>query len=162
MADDRPPHDDDDRGPGFDVWLPAAAAIAAAFFMIAAAHAETPQPVSEPSPIYEAWRFDGAAVAREAAEAAASRATAETGSVRSRIAVTVVALPVLETALVASDPAVGATVAAAPAPPMAPVEPPRPSPGWGRLAAALGIAVLLASALIGIARVWHRTEPSLA
>jgi hypothetical protein len=158
MADDRRPDDGDDRGAGWDVWLPAAAAIAAAF-MIAAAHAETPPPVSEPRPIYEAWRFDEAAIAREAAEAAAIRAAAEADAARTNVTVRVVALPVLEPTPVADGPQSGVMAVATVSPPGDAAPPPG---GWVRLLAPLAIAALLVGALIGIARVWHRTEPSLA
>jgi hypothetical protein len=154
MADDRRPHDHDDRA-GIDVWLPAAVAIAAALFAIAGAHAET----APPRPIYDPARFDAAAIARETAEAAALRAGVAATDARRRAAVRVVALPVIETALVEDDPAAGAAAVAAPAPRADAA--PGPA-GWVRLLAPLAIAGLLLGALVGIGRVWQRTEPSLA
>lgn len=152
MADDRRSHDSDERSAGFDVWLPAATAVAAALFMLTAAHAET----AAPRPIYDSARFEAAEVAREAAEAAAVEATAAfTAAERHRVEVQVVALPALETALVEADPAAGQTAIAASA------EPTRAG-GWLRIAAPLAIAALLAAALAGLGRLWHRTEPSLA
>jgi len=156
MADERRPRDEDDRSAGFDVWLPAAAAVAAALFMLASAHAET----APPRAIYDAARFDEAAIAREAAEADAARAMSEADRAERRhIAVRVVALPVIEATAVAAEAAIPAPAAM----PQAPVEAAIPArPGWLRVLAPLGIAMLLAAALVGIGRVWHRTEPSLA
>lgn len=160
MAEERRPHDgDEDRSAGLDVWLPAAAAVAAALFLIAAAHAET----APPRAIYDATRFAEAAVEREMAEAAVARAAAEADRAAAvaghRKAVEVVALPVIEPgrAAPAVPPVRPADLAAAA------VEPaPAVRPGWVRTLLPLGIAALLAAALAGIARVWKRTEPSLA
>jgi hypothetical protein len=160
MADERHTHltDREDRSSGLDVWLPAAAAIIAAFVLIATAHAET----APPRVIYDAARFDEAAIAREAADVAIARAEAEAGATvtrRHQMAVTVVALTALEAPAARPAPA-AVPVAASPAltaARMAPV-----APGWLRTLLPLGIAALLALALIGIARVWTRTEPSLA
>lgn len=155
MADDRR-NDRNDRSGGLDVWLPAAAAIGAALFMLASAHA-----ADGPHRIYDEARFSAAAVERDAAEAAIARgdyaALAADEAVRQadRARVDVAPLPPLDPSPVQAGPEALAVAAVAPAQPAA-----RAS-GWGRVAAALAIAALLIGALVGIGRVWQRTEPSL-
>ncbi|MBL9011372.1 MAG: hypothetical protein JNL56_09360 [Alphaproteobacteria bacterium] len=125
-----------DGGAGWDVWLPAVVAIAAALFIVGLAQA-----AEAPRPIFDAARFEPSAVARESAAAAPREGLA----VRP---VAVAALPDLSPRA-APPPDRPVTVARNEERQLLPAE---------RLAAAAGIAALLVHVLLVLARQWRRTE----
>lgn len=132
----RRPRSRTDGGAGWDVWLPAVVAIAAALFIVGLAQA-----AEGPRPIFDAARFEPSAVARETAAA-----SPRSGLAARPVAVT--ALPDLSPRA-APPPERPVTIARNEARRLLPAE---------RLAAAIGIAALLVCVLLALGRQWRRTE----
>jgi len=150
---------------GLDVWLPILVAIAAAFFLLLSANAQT----AAPRPIYDAQRFSMTQAERTALEEGAARlaeATIQLEATRARLLpahVEMRALPALAAGPVATPrytPAYTQTYT----PAVRPVLISRgaasdDSSGGVRLAIALVIAAMLGGALFMLDRTWRRTGP---
>ncbi|MFT3811256.1 MAG: hypothetical protein QM698_15195 [Micropepsaceae bacterium] len=153
---------------GLDVWLPVLVAIAAAFFLLLSANAQT----AAPRPIYDAQRFVMTEAERTALEEGAARladAAAALEETRVRLVpghVEMRALPALAAVQVAT-PRYTPSYTRTYTPPAA-----RPvlisgaagsdaSAGWGRLVLAIMIAAMLGGALVMLDRTWRRTGPVL-
>lgn len=155
-----------DEDAGFDVWLPALVAMAAAFFLILSASAQEAQPRA----IYSAERFAMSEAERTMLEEQAARAAraAEDLAAASRVTrrVEMRALPELRTAerlaeiRVAATPDIQARIAVRPVI-IADPDAADTSPGWLRLVMALTIAAMLGGALYLLDRTWRRTGPVL-
>ena len=155
--------EDDDSG--FDVWIPMIVALIAAIYMVVAANA---QAADAPRTIFDANRFEEAAVALESAEARAGREMSEAEAadaaakvVRLRIGpVIIAALPEIQPALVETDPEARSD-GWADARHVA-VSTGVPEAGLGRIVTPIGIALLLIAVLFGLDRTWQRTRGQLA
>lgn len=159
-----------DEDAGFDVWLPALVAMAAAFFLILSASAQEAQPRA----IYSAERFAMSEAERTMLEEQAARsaraaedlaaATRDASRVTRRVEMR--ALPELRTAerlaeiRVAATPDIQARIAVRPVI-IADPDAADTSPGWLRLVMALTIAAMLGGALYLLDRTWRRTGPVL-
>lgn len=153
---------------GFDVWLPALAAIVAAIVLLFPAKADAP-----PRSIYDAERFAMTEAERTALEeqaalgahlAAATRAAAHRRISAAAAHVEVHVLPPLAEIAhpVALSAASTADLHVITSRPVFAAERTggTPSPGWARLAMALAIAAMLGGALYMLDRTWRRTGRS--
>lgn len=154
---------------GFDVWLPAIVAFAAALFLILSASAQE----AAPRPIFNAERFSMSETERTMLEEHAARAAVSADDLahtanRFRAASTrveMLALPELHAAV--ADGRAAAVVVAEPvrieirSVLIADTATNDPSPGWLRLVMALTIAAMLGGALFLLDRTWRRTGPFL-
>lgn len=163
MADRRPRT----RDTGFDVWIPALVALLAALFMVVTARAEdAPVPVAAPQPLFNAQRFEDSAMDREAAAIAVARGVyaEEAAAPEPRLrhlklgTVIVSALPEMHPITAAealrsvvTGPSLSERSASV-------ANPPARGDASVRLLVSLGIAALLAGALVVLYRVWRRTE----